>query len=128
MIAKKKVPPLRRSFFLEKLKFDLSGKRLRKILVRGRDLCYNSWEMYYTYFVRCADGSLYAGYTNDLNRRVEAHNAGKGAKYTRSRLPVLLVYSESFDEAREARSREWNLKRLTRAQKEALIAQKDGAL
>ena len=84
--------------------------------------------MYYTYFVRCADGSLYAGYTNDLNRRVEAHNAGKGAKYTRSRLPVLLVYSESFDEAREARSREWHLKRLTRAQKEALIAQKDGAL
>ena len=48
--------------------------------------------MYYVYLLRCADGTLYTGFTNDLARRLAAHNAGKGAKYTRSRLPVDLVY------------------------------------
>ena len=76
----------------------------------------------YTYIVRCADGSLYTGWTDDLEKRVAAHNAGKGAKYTRSCRPVTLVYHETFATPREAMSREWHLKRLTRAQKLALIA------
>lgn len=76
----------------------------------------------YTYIVRCADGSLYTGWTDDLEKRVAAHNAGKGAKYTRSRRPVTLVYHETFATPREAMSREWHLKQLTRAQKLALIA------
>ena len=78
--------------------------------------------MNYAYLVRCADGSLYAGWTNDLAARVKTHNAGEGAKYTRSRRPVELVYWEEFDTREEAMSREWHLKRLTRQEKLALIA------
>lgn len=78
--------------------------------------------MYYAYFVRCADGTLYGGYTDDLSRRLAAHNSGHGAKYTRSRLPVELVYWEQFPTRQEAMSREWHLKRLSRAQKLELIA------
>ncbi len=77
---------------------------------------------YYVYIAECADGSLYTGFTDDAARRIAAHNAGKGAKYTRSRLPVRLVYTEAYETAREARSREWHIKRLTRAEKLALIA------
>lgn len=77
--------------------------------------------MYYAYFLRCADGSYYAGFTTDLISRVKTHNAGRGGKYTRSRLPVELVYFEEFETEREARSREWHLKKLTREQKTALI-------
>ncbi len=72
--------------------------------------------------VRCSDGSLYTGYTNDLNNRIETHNSGRGAKYTRSRLPVELVYFEEFSTKEEAMSREWHIKRLKRPQKEKLIA------
>lgn len=79
---------------------------------------------YYAYLLRCRDGSLYAGFTTDLIRREKAHNAGKGAKYTRSRLPVSLVYFESFETEHEARSREWHLKRLSHAEKERLIEEK----
>ena len=75
----------------------------------------------YTYIVRCSDGSLYTGWTDDLAKRVAAHNAVRGAKYTRSRRPVTLVYHETFATPQEAMSREWHLKRLTRAQKLALI-------
>ena len=78
--------------------------------------------MNYAYLVRCADGSLYAGGTSDLAARVKAHNAGEGAKYTRSRRPVELVYWEEFDTREEAMSREWHLKRLTRQEKLALIS------
>ena len=77
--------------------------------------------MHYTYLLRCADGSLYGGYTTDLQRRLTAHNSGKGAKYTRARLPVELVWWESFSTKEEAMSREWHLKKLSRAQKLALI-------
>ena len=77
------------------------------------------------YMLRCGDGSLYTGWTNDLEKRLETHAAGKGGKYTRSRLPVCLVYSEVFSTAREARRREWHLKQLTHAQKLALIAAAD---
>ncbi len=72
--------------------------------------------------VRCSDGSLYTGYTNDLDNRIETHNSGRGAKYTRSRLPVELVYFEEFCAKEEAMSREWHIKRLNRPQKEKLIA------
>lgn len=81
---------------------------------------------YYVYIAECADGSLYTGYTDDVARRMAAHNAGKGAKYTRSRLPVRLVYAEEYAEARGARSREWHIKKLTRAQKLSLIAGGEG--
>ena len=81
--------------------------------------------MNYTYILLCADGTLYCGWTNDLEKRVEAHNSGKGARYTRSRLPVKLVYSESFETKREAMSREWQIKQLTRRDKLALIAGSD---
>ena len=77
--------------------------------------------MNWAYIVRCADGTLYAGWTNDLNERVKTHNTGKGAKYTRSRLPVELVYSEEFETKEDAMRREWQLKHLTRRQKLALI-------
>ena len=77
---------------------------------------------YYIYILECADKTLYTGYTNDLENRLKAHNEGKGAKYTKSRLPVKLVYSERFDDKKEAMSREWFIKhRLTREEKLELI-------
>lgn len=77
-------------------------------------------DRFFAYLLLCADGSYYAGYTTDLTRRVAVHNAGKGAKYTKSRLPVTLVYFEEFDSEHAARSREWHLKRLSHRGKEAL--------
>ena len=77
--------------------------------------------MYYTYILRCADGTLYTGWTNDLTGRLSAHNSGTGAKYTRTRLPAALVYSETFDTKREAMKRECRIKSLSRAQKLDLI-------
>ena len=77
--------------------------------------------MNYTYIVECADGSLYCGWTNDLEKRIMDHNAGKGAKYTKTRLPVKLVYFEEFDTKEEAMSREWHIKQLRREQKLKLI-------
>ena len=76
--------------------------------------------MNFVYILRCADGTLYTGWTSDLDRRLKTHAAGKGGKYTRARLPVQLVYTERFETEHEARSREWHIKRLTRAQKLAL--------
>ena len=76
---------------------------------------------YYTYIVRCSDDSLYTGYTNDLDNRIEAHNSGRGAKYTRGRGPVELVYFEEHPTKEEAMSREWQIKRLTRSEKEKII-------
>ena len=73
--------------------------------------------MNYVYMLRCADDSLYCGWTTDLESRIEQHNAGKGAKYTRSRLPVKLVYFEMYEDRHEALSREWHLKHLKRAEK-----------
>ena len=76
----------------------------------------------WTYILRCADGTLYTGWTNDLAARVRAHNEGRGAKYTRGRLPAELCYSESFDSKEEAMSREYAIKRMTRAEKLGLIS------
>ena len=75
----------------------------------------------YTYIVRCADDSLYTGWTNDLEKRIAAHNRGEGAKYTKSRLPVELVYCEEFETKEEAMRREYAIKRLTRAEKLKLV-------
>ena len=78
----------------------------------------------YTYILECADGTLYCGWTNDLEKRLTAHNSGKGAKYTKSRLPVKLVYYETFDTSNEAMSRECGIKNLTRNEKLKLIGKK----
>ena len=78
--------------------------------------------MNFCYMLRCADGSLYTGWTKDLEQRLQTHNAGRGGKYTRSRLPVELVYREEFETKEEAMSREWHQKRLTRQEKLRLIA------
>ena len=73
--------------------------------------------MNYTYIVKCCDNTLYTGWTTDLDRRIEAHNSGKGAKYTRSRRPVELIYAERFDTTQEAMRREWEIKQLSREEK-----------
>ena len=80
--------------------------------------------MNYTYILKCADGTLYCGWTNNLEKRIKAHNEGKGAKYTRSRLPVTLVYFEKFETSVEAQRREYEIKQLTRQAKLDLIKQK----
>ena len=76
---------------------------------------------YTVYILRCGDGTLYTGCTNDLARRLKAHSAGKGAKYTRSRLPVELVYAEAAADKSQALRREAAIKALTRTEKLALI-------
>ncbi|WP_300349574.1 GIY-YIG nuclease family protein [Clostridium sp.] len=77
--------------------------------------------MNYVYILKCKDDSLYTGWTNDLKNRIKAHNNGTGAKYTRGRGPVKLVYYEEFEEKREAQSREYKIKKLTKKQKLELI-------
>ena len=74
--------------------------------------------------MRCSDGTFYTGWTTDPERRTKVHNSGKGAKYTRARCPVELIYYEEFDDKIEAQRREWAIKQLTRAEKEELIAGK----
>ena len=78
---------------------------------------------HFVYMLRCTDGTLYSGYTTDPNRRTAAHNNGRGAKYTRSRLPVELVYFESIETKSQALKREAALKKLTRTEKILLIEQ-----
>jgi len=78
---------------------------------------------WHCYLLECADGTLYTGITNDLDRRLAAHNAGKASKYTRGRLPVALLYTEPHPDRAAASRREIEIKRLPRAGKLALIAQ-----
>lgn len=75
----------------------------------------------YTYIVKCSDETLYTGWTNNLKKRLEAHNSGKGAKYTKNRRPVELVYFEEYDTKQEAMKREYAIKQLSRQKKLALI-------
>lgn len=75
----------------------------------------------FVYILRCSDGTLYTGWTNSLERRIDAHNSGRGAKYTSGRTPVVLVYSEQCRGKSEAMKREAEIKRMTRATKLALI-------
>lgn len=77
--------------------------------------------MNYTYIVKCRDGTLYTGWTNDLERRIHAHNSKKGAKYTKSRTPVKLVYYESFPTKSEAMKREYEIKQMSAQEKQKLI-------
>ncbi|MCR4643997.1 MAG: GIY-YIG nuclease family protein [Oscillospiraceae bacterium] len=77
--------------------------------------------MNYTYILECADGTLYTGWTNDIRKRLASHNAGKGGKYTRSRLPVTLVYAEEHEERKDAMRREVLIKQLTRQEKLLLL-------
>lgn len=77
--------------------------------------------MNYTYIVKCNDGTFYTGWTTNLEKRIEVHNSGKGAKYTKSRRPVELVYSEEFPTKEEAMRREYEIKQLPRRKKENLI-------
>ena len=78
--------------------------------------------MNYVYILRCKDDTLYCGWTNDLKKRLASHNAGKGAKYTRSRHPVTLVYFETFETKEEAMRREFAIKQLSRKEKLHLIS------
>ncbi|MDT3843825.1 MAG: GIY-YIG nuclease family protein [Bacillota bacterium] len=75
----------------------------------------------FTYLLRCADGTLYCGWTNDLEHRLKAHNSGRGAKYTKSRRPVTLAYYEAFETRNEAMRREAAIKKLTKDEKENLV-------
>lgn len=78
--------------------------------------------MNYTYIVKCSDNTLYTGWTNDLEKRLKAHNQGRGAKYTKSRTPVVLVYYEEFPDKASAMRREYEIKKLSRREKEMLIS------
>lgn len=75
----------------------------------------------YVYILRCGDNSLYTGWTNNLEKRIKNHKAGKGCKYTKSHQPVELVYFEEFSTKQEAMSREYAIKQLSRAEKLELI-------
>ncbi len=77
--------------------------------------------MHYTYIVQCSDGTLYTGYTNDLEKRMKAHNDKKGAKYTRGRTPVTLKYFEEFDNKTDAMKREAQIKNMRREKKLKLL-------
>ena len=77
--------------------------------------------MNYTYILKCSDNTLYTGWTNNLEKRIKDHNDGKGAKYTKARRPVELVYYEIFETKDDAMKREYAIKQLTRTQKMLLI-------
>lgn len=77
--------------------------------------------MCYVYILKCSDDTLYTGWTNNLEKRIATHNSGKGAKYTRNRLPVELAYFETFDDKSSALKREYAIKKLPRYKKLDLI-------
>lgn len=79
----------------------------------------------YTYILKCSDGSYYTGWTNNLENRIKMHNTGRGSKYTRARLPVVLIYYEKFSTKSEAMSRECQIKKMSRKEKEILIQSKN---
>ena len=83
--------------------------------------------MNYTYILKCKDGSLYTGWTNDLEQRVAAHNTGKGAKYTKARRPVELGYFEEFETKEQAMKREYAIKQMARKDKLELVRRKEKA-
>ena len=83
--------------------------------------------VWYVYVLRCGDGSLYTGITNDLTRRLQAHRSGRGAKYTKGRGPLTLVYAEKQQDRSAASRREYAIKHLTRSEKEILLSTWDPA-
>ncbi len=76
---------------------------------------------HYTYILKCSDNTYYTGYTNHLEKRIQAHNEGKGAKYTKGRRPVELVYYEEYETKQTAMKREWEIKHFSRGKKESLF-------
>ena len=76
---------------------------------------------YFTYILECADGTYYTGFTTDIKKREAVHNSGKGAKYTRNRRPVKVIYFEEYDTKEEAMKREYRIKTYSRKQKEILV-------
>lgn len=78
-------------------------------------------ELNYTYILICKDGTYYTGWTNNLDKRLKDHNAGKGAKYTKARLPVSLIYYEEFQTKEDAMRREYAIKRMARNEKDSLV-------
>ncbi|PQD93939.1 hypothetical protein CYL18_16915 [Pradoshia eiseniae] len=78
-------------------------------------------KMHYFYVLECADGSYYAGYTNNIEKRIQTHNEGKGAKYTRARRPVVLRYYEQYETKTEAMQAEYRFKQLKRPEKERIV-------
>lgn len=81
--------------------------------------------MHYVYIIECRDGTYYTGYTNDIKKRIKAHNDGKGAKYTIGRRPVKLRYQESYKTKGEALKREYLIKQLTRLEKQKLFSKNE---
>ena len=94
---------------------NVAPERVRRSIGEGEETAY-------VYLLLCGDGSYYCGYTVDMVRRLRAHRSGKGAKYTRARGPLTLVYLERFASKREAMRREAAIKKLSRREKEALCA------
>lgn len=90
-------------------------------IITKKDQKIGVFKMYFTYILRCNDGTLYCGYTTDLDKRLKTHNKGEGAKYTKSRLPVELVYFEELETKSLAMKRECQIKKLTRGEKLKLI-------
>lgn len=84
-------------------------------------------DSHYVYMVECSDGTLYTGYARNVAKRMDAHNTGRGAKYTRGRRPVRLVYVECFPGKSPALQREYELKRMSRSQKLELIKENPSA-
>ena len=93
------------------------------LFVKAPHMIYNSiMNNSYVYILRCSDNTLYTGWTNDLDKRLKAHNDGRGAKYTKPRRPCELVYSESYPDRSSAMKRESEIKRMTRSEKLELIS------
>jgi putative endonuclease len=101
-----------------------SNKERRKSVTKHKTMKDQAMAIaHFVYIAECADGSLYTGYTNDVAKRIETHNAGKGAKYTKQRCPVKPVYTEGYATKEEALRREAQIKRLRRDKKLRLIAE-----
>src|SRR2546426_7354634 len=107
---------------------ECSLHRARYVRSERVEWCRYNQSVFFVYMVRCADGTLYTGFARDPEERARVHNDGKGAKYTRSRLPVALVYVEQCESLGAALKRERQLKQWSRAKKEALIAGDQQAL
>ena len=82
----------------------------------------DSANRHFVYIIKCSDGTFYTGYTIDIDRRIKEHNSGEGAKYTRGRTPVKLIYKESYNSRSNAQKREYEIKQLPRSKKEELIS------
>jgi putative endonuclease len=82
-------------------------------------------DKHYVYILECKDGTYYTGYTNNIEKRMKAHQEGKGAKYTRGRTPIRLVFEKAFESKSEAMKEEYKIKNLSRTEKEGLIGGKE---